>query len=252
MKATRGADAGQGTLSAVNLLPQLALVPLLLPDWLNPEVIIHNLGNWALWGVALLVFIECAIWPILPGDSLLFTVGMFIAMVPPSITFSGMAPWQVLVVACVVLTVAAIAGNIAGYWLGHLIGPALFKPRTGFWGKVFDPKYVDKTHELLRKYGDQALVMARFVPFVRTFVTLIAGIGRMSFRYFMVYTAIGGVLWAVGVTVLGFFLGNVPLIRDNIDLVLVLIVLVSVVPMVVETLRQRRRATSTAAEDVEP
>lgn len=246
MKATRAGDGGQGTLSPVNPLPQLALVPLLLPDWLDPAVIISNLGNWALWGVAFLVFIECAIWPILPGDSLLFTVGMFVAA--GSITFAGLDAGGVLLVACVVLTVAAIAGNIAGYWLGHLIGPPLFKPRTGFWGKVFDPKYVDKTHDLLRRYGDRALVLARFVPLVRTFVTLIAGIGRMNFRYFIIYTAIGGVLWAVGVTVLGFFLGNVPFIKNNIDLVLVVIVLLSVLPMAFEAVMQRRRARTDAAE----
>lgn len=215
---------------------------MLLPDWLDPAVIIHNLGNWALWGVAAIIFIECAIFPILPGDSLLFTVGMFIAMNPPSITFGTLPPWQVLLVSVTVLTIAAVAGNVAGYWLGHLIGPALFKPRTGFWGKVFNPKYVDKTHELLGKYGNKALVLARFVPFVRTFVTLIAGIGKMDFRSFITWTAVGGVLWAVGVTVLGFFLGNVPIIANNIDAVLVMIVLVSVLPMVVEAYLHRRRS----------
>ena len=230
----------------MNLLPQLALVPLLLPDWLDPAVIIQNLGNWALWGVALLVFIECAIWPILPGDSLLFTVGMFIAT--GSITFGTLASWEVLLVSCLILTVAAVAGNIAGYWLGHLIGPPLFKPRSGFWGKVFDPKYVDKTHDLLRRYGDRALVLARFVPLVRTFVTLIAGIGRMNFKYFIIYTAIGGVAWAFGVTILGFFLGRIDFIARNIDLVLVAIVLVSVLPMVFEALRARRQSRSDVTE----
>ncbi len=229
----------------MDLLLQVAVVPLLLPDWLDPAVIIHGLGNWALWGVALIIFIECAIFPVLPGDSLLFTVGMFIAMVPPSITFAGLVPWQVLVVSCIILTIAAIAGNVAGYWLGHLIGPALFKEREGFWGRVFDPKRVDQTHQLLARYGNRALVLARFVPFVRTFVTLIAGIGRMEFRAFITWTAIGGVIWAVGVTVLGYFLGNIPLIANNIDIVLVLIVLVSVLPMVVEAILARRRTVST-------
>ncbi len=224
------------------------MLPLLLPSWLDPAVIIHALGNWALWGVALLIFIECTIWPILPGDSLLFTVGMFIAMTPPSITFGTLPPWQVLAISCALLTVAAIAGNVAGYWLGHLIGPPLFKPRPGFWGRVFDPKYVEKTHELLRRYGDRALVLARFVPFVRTFVTLIAGIARMNFRYFILYTAIGGVAWSVGVTLLGFFLGNVPFIANNIEAVLVLIVLVSVLPMIIEALRQRHHAPTDVAE----
>lgn len=227
------------------MLTQLVLVPLLLPDWLDPAYIIQWLGNGALWGVALIIFIECAIFPVLPGDSLLFTVGMLIAHNQPSITFPGMAPWQVLIVSCIILTVAAVGGNVAGYWLGHLIGPALFKPRAGFWGKVFDPKRVEQTHELLGRYGNRALVLARFVPFVRTFVTLIAGIGRMNFRSFITWTAVGGVIWAIGVTVLGYFLGNVSIIANNIDAVLVLIVLASVLPMVVEALLARRRAVAT-------
>jgi membrane-associated protein len=222
-------------------------LPLLMPlafDWLDPKFIIDGLGTWALWGVAVLVFIECAIWPILPGDSLLFTVGMFISY--GSITFVGLAPWEVLVIACVVLTVAAIGGNIAGYWLGHLIGPPLFKPRQGFWGKVFDPKYVTKTHELLGKYGNKALVLARFVPFVRTFITLIAGIGKMSFKTFITWTSVGGVIWGVGVTVLGFYLGQIPFFQKNIDAVLVAIVFVSLVPMAVEAWLQRRKAKAEA------
>lgn len=235
----------------MNLLTLPALVPLLLPEWLDPEVIIHSLGNWALWGVAAIIFIECAIFPVLPGDSLLFAVGMFIAAVPPVIAFPGMDAVGVLAVSCLVLTVSAVAGNVAGYWLGHLIGPRLFQPREGFWGKIFHPKYVDKTHELLGRYGNRALVMARFIPFVRTFVTLIAGIGRMEFRAFITWTAIGGVLWAVGCTLLGFFLGNVPFIKNNLDAVLVTIVLLSVVPMVVEAWLHRRRAAAAAAEVVE-
>ncbi|MDR1711375.1 MAG: VTT domain-containing protein [Propionibacteriaceae bacterium] len=224
------------------MVASLALIPLLLPDWLDPEYIIHSLGNWALWGVAIIIFTECAIFPVLPGDSLLFTVGMFVAMNPPSITFPGMEPWQVLIVSCGVLTLAAVGGNVAGYWVGHFIGPKLFKPREGLAGKIFAPKYVDKTHELLEKYGNRALILARFVPFVRTFVTLIAGIGKMSFRAFITYTAIGGVIWAIGVTVAGYFLGNVWFIRDNIDAVLVAIVLISVIPMVVEFVVQKRAA----------
>lgn len=224
----------------------LLLLPLLLPDWLDPAVIIHNLGNWALWGVALILFLECAIFPVLPGDSLLFTVGMFIAMNPPSITFGGLDKPMVLLVSCTILTVFAVLGNVAGYWIGHFIGPKLFKPRAGFWGKIFDPKYVDQTHELLGKYGNRALVLARFVPFVRTFITLIAGIGRMNFRAFITWTAVGGVIWAFGVTALGYFLGNIPFIANNIDAVLIAIVLVSVLPMVWEYLRARREKKATA------
>jgi len=217
-----------------------AVLPLLLPNWLDPEFLINSLGNWALWGVALVVFAECGIFSVLPGDSLLFTVGMFTAL--GSISFGTLSSGWVLVVCCVVLTVAAILGNISGYWIGRLIGPPIFKERQGFWGKVFNPKYVTMTHEFFEKYGNRALILARFVPFVRTFVTLVAGIAKMRFRHFIAYTAIGGVLWATGVTVLGYFLGTIPFIHNNIEAALVVIVAISLVPMAVEYLMARRRA----------
>lgn len=225
------------------------IVPLLLPDWMDPEYLIHALGNWALWGVALILIIECSIFPILPGDSLLFTVGMFVALTPPAITFPGMSQPMVLVVSCVVLMVAAVLGNVFGYYVGRWIGPAIFKPREGFWGRVFDPKRVDQTHALMERYGPRALVLARFVPFARTFITLIAGIGRMDFRRFITWTGVGAVIWAAGLTVLGYFLGTIPFISHNLELVLVIIVLISVVPMLVEYLRERHKLKKEAAAD---
>lgn len=220
---------------------------MLLPDWLDPAYLIQAMGNWALWGVALILVIECCIFPLLPGDSLLFTVGMFVAMTPPSITFAGLDKPMVLAVACLILTVAAVLGNVIGYWVGAAIGPALFKPRTGFWGKVFDPVRVEQTHALLEKYGPRALVLARFVPFARTFITLIAGIGGMTFRTFITWTGIGAVVWAVGLTVLGYFLGTIPVINNNLELVLILIVLISILPMVFEYLNERRKLKAAAA-----
>jgi membrane-associated protein len=183
--------------------------------------------------VAFIIFAECGLFAILPGDSLLFTVGLFVGI--------GVIDHSMLFV-CAVLTVAAVVGNISGYWIGRLIGPPLFKPRTGLIGKILNPKYVTKTHDFFEKYGNRALILARFVPIVRTFVTLVAGVGRMDFRKFIVYTAIGGILWVCGVTTLGYYLGSVPFIRDNIDAVLILIVLVSVTPMGIEYLLHRRRA----------
>ncbi|MFT3888706.1 MAG: VTT domain-containing protein [Arachnia sp.] len=209
-----------------------------MPNWMDPEFILHALGNWALWGCALIIFAECGIFAILPGDSLLFTIGMFIAL--GSINLTG-DPVTTLLIACSVLTVAAVAGNAVGYQLGRLIGPPLFKPRDGLAGKLFDPKHVARTHDFIERYGPRALVLARFVPIVRTFVTLIAGVAQMTFRTFIAYTAVGGVLWAFGVTIGGYFLGTVPLIHNNIDLALVLIVAVSLVPMGVEYLIQRRK-----------
>jgi membrane-associated protein len=219
------------------------LLPLLLPSWMDPEQLVRAFGPWALWGVAFVVFAECGLFAILPGDSLLFTVGL--------LTASGVVPHSMVFV-CVVLTLAAVAGNVVGYWVGRLIGPPLFKPRAGLVGRILNPKYVERTRVFLDRYGSRALVLARFVPIVRTFVTLVAGVSRMDFRKFIGYTAIGGVLWACGVTILGYFLGNVTLIKNNIDAVLVLIVLVSLIPMAVEFLLHRRRVAHEVAEAVQP
>ena len=206
---------------------------MLLPSWMDPEYLIRFFGPYALWGVAFIIFAECGLFAILPGDSLLFTVGLFVGI--------GVIDHSMLFV-CTVLIVAAVAGNICGYWIGRLIGPPLFKPRTGLMGKILNPKYVTKTHDFFEKYGNRALILARFVPIVRTFVTLVAGVGRMDFRKFILYTAIGGVLWVCLVTTAGYYLGNVGFIRNNIDAVLILIVLVSVIPMGIEYLLHRRRA----------
>lgn len=211
----------------------------LLGSLLDPATLIALFGNWWLWGVAFIIFAECGLFSILPGDSLLFTVGLFTAT--STITF-GSKP-ATLGIVFLVLTLAAVVGNVVGYWIGYAIGPPLFKPRTGWIGrKLFNPTYVTKTHEFFERYGSRALILARFVPLVRTFVTLIAGVGRMSFRRFITYTAVGGVVWVGFVTLLGYLLGNISLIRKNIDVVLILIVLVSLIPMGIEFLRHRWQA----------
>ncbi|HEY6738750.1 MAG TPA: VTT domain-containing protein [Actinopolymorphaceae bacterium] len=201
----------------------------LLPEWLDPENIIRSLGPYALPGVLLIIFAECGllIGFFLPGDSLLFAVGLFIG--------SGLIDIQ-LWLACVLLVVAACIGNLVGYGIGYRVGPALFnRPNS----RLFKQSYVDKTHEFFEKYGARAIILARFVPIVRTFITATAGIGRMDFHKYTLYTTIGGVLWGAGVTVLGYFLGGVALIRDNLEAMALLIVLVSVIPIVVEYLRHR-------------
>ncbi|MFP5282180.1 MAG: DedA family protein [Actinomycetes bacterium] len=208
-------------------------VPMLLPTWLDPEFLINAFGPFALWGVAFIVFAECGLFAILPGDSLLFTVGLFVSL---NVIHHDL--WFV----CLVLTVAAVLGNVSGYYIGRKVGPPLFRARPGPMGRIFKPEYVEKTHRFFDRYGNRALILARFVPIVRTFVTLVAGVGRMDFRRFIAYTAIGGVLWACGVTILGFYLGQIPVIHDNIEAVLILIVVVSVLPMAVEYVLARRRS----------
>lgn len=224
------------------VLQHITSALLLLPPWLDPQAIINNAGPWALAIVALIVFAECGVFSLLPGDSLLFTVGMLaatplIGTVPP-IHFAG-TPWATLIASCAILTVAAILGNVVGYHLGRIIGPPIFKPRSGFLGKVFDPQHVERTNRFFDQYGPRALIIARFIPMVRTFITLIAGAGRMDQRRFLTYTAIGGVLWVALVTTLGFFLGRVPFVQNNLEVMLLAIVAVSLIPMVVEIIRGR-------------
>jgi membrane-associated protein len=207
---------------------------------MDPETVIKAFGPYAVWGVAFIIFAECGLFAILPGDSLLFTVGLFIGA-----GTIGMPLWLV----CVILTVCAVLGNACGYLVGYLVGPPLFKERSGPLGKIFNPKYVDRTHEFLEKYGSRALILARFVPIIRTFVTFAAGVSRMSFRKFILFTAIGGVIWAPGVTILGYFLGNIEIIARHIDLALVLVVLLSLIPMGLEFLSARRKAARAASAE---
>lgn len=208
----------------------------LLPDWLQAETILGALGPYMLLGACLIIFAECGLMIgfFLPGDSLLFTTGLFVAQQSLS------APiWLV----CVLLVLCAFAGNVCGYWIGRSVGPALFnKPES----KLFKQEYVDKTHEFFEKYGARAIILARFVPIVRTFITAIAGVGKMDPRKFFTYSAIGAVLWAAGVTILGYFLGQVDWVRENLEPVILLIVFLSIVPIIVEFIKARR-AKRTAA-----
>lgn len=198
------------------------------PSWLDPQILLDNLGSAALWGTALILFVECGLFVFfLPGDSLLFTVGLLVGR--GSID-------QPLWLVCLVLTIAAFAGNVVGYEIGRKAGPALFRrPDSRF----FKQKYIDQTVGFFDKYGARAVILARFVPIVRTFITVTAGVGRMDRRRFFGYSAIGAVLWATGITVLGYFLGSVPFVASNLEVILLLIVLVSVLPAIVEVLRAR-------------
>jgi len=206
-------------------------VAAVLPDWLNPEQMLDGFGGYALLGVALIVFAECGLLLgfFLPGDSLLFTAGLFVAR-----GYIDQPLWLV----CTVISAAAIAGNALGYLIGARAGPAVFSRPDS---RLFKQEYVDKTFAFFDRYGNRAIVLARFVPIVRTFITVLAGVGRMPFRRFLTYSALGGVLWGAGVTVLGYYLGQVAFVRDNIEVMLVVIVLVSFVPIGVELLRERSR-----------
>jgi membrane-associated protein len=203
-------------------------VPMLLGlDWLDPEVLLDWMGGFAFWGMLLVIFAECGLFAILPGDSLLFVTGLFVA--------DGWSYAPGIVPTVLVIIAAAWLGNLCGYALGWRVGPALFKPKA----RLFKREYADKSHEFFEKYGPRAIILARFVPIVRTFITLMAGVGRMSPRVYILYSGIGAVLWGAGVTLAGYWLGQFEVIKSNIDAICVLIVLVSVIPMALHYLADR-------------
>ncbi len=212
--------------------PLAATIPLTLgPSWLDPEQLLRMLGPYVLIGLCVIIFAECGllIGFFLPGDSLLFTAGLFVAN-----QFIDAPIWLV----CLLLTVCAVAGNIVGYYIGYRAGPALFTKQQSW---LFKREYVDKTHQFFERYGARAIVLARFVPIVRTFITAIAGVGRMDQRTYFTYSVVGAIAWATGVTLLGFWLGRIAFIRENIEALLILIVLASIVPIVIEVVRARRQ-----------
>lgn len=226
------------------LTTTLAAAPIALgPEWLNPDSMLDALGAWALWGSAAVVFAECGLLLgfFLPGDSLLFTVGLFVGA-----GRIGTPLWLV----CLVLTLAAFAGNVVGYEIGRFAGPAVLNRPDS---RLFKQQYVDKTVAFFERYGARAIVLARFVPIVRTFITVTAGVARMDRRSYFLYSGIGAVAWATGVTVLGHQLGRFEFVHAHIEVMLILVVLVSVVPMIFEAWRHRRAAkrvvTQTAAPD---
>jgi membrane-associated protein len=217
------------------------LTPLLLGlDWMDPEWWLDRFGQQMFWAAVAIVFVECGLlFPILPGDSLLFAVGLFISTGSLDVN---------LAVACVILSAAAFGGNVAGYEIGRRIGPPLFHRE----GRFLNTANFDKTHQFFERYGNKALVLGRFVPIVRTFITVIAGAGEMDRRRFFGWSLVGALLWATGLTLLGYFLGEaVPALSDHLELAVLLIVAVSVLPMVYEWWKHRRAARRTAEEIVD-
>lgn len=204
-----------------------AALPLALgPSWLDPDFLIETFG---LLGILTIVFVESGLLVgfFLPGDSLLFTAGLLSAAnVLPEI-------WILLVL----IPIAAIAGDQVGYAIGRKAGPAVFRrPDSRF----FRAEYVDKSARFFERYGGRTIVIARFVPIVRTVAPVMAGVSRMNYRRFLTFNVIGGLLWGVGVTTLGYFLGQVEFVRANIEPIILLIVFLSVLPIAVELTRARR------------
>jgi membrane-associated protein len=209
--------------------------PMLLGiGWLDPETLLNWMGPWAFWGMLAVIFAECGLFAILPGDSLLFVTGLFVA--------DGWRYAPGIVPTLLAIIAAAWLGNLCGYAVGYRVGPALFRPGA----RVFKQEYADAAHAFFERYGPTAVILARFVPIVRTFITLMAGVGRMSTRVYVLYSGIGALLWGVSVTMAGYWLGQFTWIKGHIDAICVLIVVVSLLPMAVHYLQgrsaRRRRA----------
>lgn len=230
-------------MNALLLSPQL-----LGMDWMDPTWLLDKFGGTMFWLSLLIVFVECGLFfPFLPGDTLLFAMGIFIATDEITI-FSGGHGLD-LPAALALFTIAGFLGNVAGYEIGRMIGPALAERD----GRILKKKYFDQTSEFFDKHGNKALVIGRFVPFVRTYITVVAGITRMERRRFLVWSAVGAVLWVLSITLLGFFLGNtVPWLRDRIDLVILAILAFSAIPVAYEYLKHRKHRAHPAAAPASP
>ena len=191
--------------------------------------IIVNYGLWVYAILFLIVFCETGlvVTPLLPGDSLLFAAGTFAAI-------GSFDLWLL----CIILTLAAIAGDTVNYWIGSYVGPRVFhKEKVRFLNK----SHLVKAHEFYERYGGKTIIIARFVPIIRTFAPFVAGIGKMTYGKFMSYNVIGGISWVLICVLAGFYFGNLPLVKNNFSLVIGAIIIISILPGVVEFLRHKYR-----------
>ncbi|ANH37378.1 Inner membrane protein YghB [Nocardioides dokdonensis FR1436] len=204
-------------------------------EWLDLEWWLGHLGETLFWIGLLVVFIECGLlFPFLPGDTLLFSLGLFIATGQIDLFPGGVL--AELVISMLLLVAAAFGGNVVGYEIGRRIGPPLYQRN----GRFIKRKHFDQTHDFFDRHGSIALVLGRFVAFVRTFITVVAGATGMPRRTFWLWSFIGAVLWVVAITLLGYFLGGIPWLGDNLDFALLLILAVFAVPLILEWRRESR------------
>lgn len=192
------------------------------------DVLIHDYGIWSYLVLFLIVFCETGlvVTPILPGDSLLFAAG----------ALAGRGGLNVHLLA-LGLVVAAILGDAVNYMVGHYIGPKVFERRNS---KIFRPEYLEKTQKFYDKYGGKTIIIARFVPIVRTFAPFLAGVGRMNYFKFAMYNVTGALLWVLSLTYAGYLFGEVPFVKNNFGMVVLAIIIISIMPAVIEIIRARR------------
>lgn len=191
------------------------------------DTIIRSYGMWTYLLLFLIIFCETGlvITPILPGDSLLFAAGTFAAL-------GSLDPaWLIIS-----LSVAAVLGDTANYWIGSTVGPKVFHRENS---RLLNKEHLKRTHEFYEKYGGKTIIIARFVPIIRTFAPFVAGIGSMTYSHFIAYNVIGGVGWIAILVLAGYFFGNIPVVRQNFSLVILAIIIISILPGVIEFVRQK-------------
>ena len=191
------------------------------------SAIIQAYGTWTYLILFLIIFCETGlvVTPLLPGDSLLFAAGTFAAKGDLGVM------WLFIL-----LSIAAILGDTANYWIGDYIGPRVFhKENVRFLNK----EYLDRTHQFYEKYGGKTIIIARFVPIIRTFAPFVAGIGSMTYLRFISYNVIGGIAWIAAFVFAGYFFGNIPIVKQNFTIVISAIIVISILPGVIEFIRQR-------------
>ena len=188
--------------------------------------IISQYGTWTYALLFLVIFMETGfvVTPFLPGDSLIFAAGSFAAL-------GVLKPWVLALLLCT----AAILGDTLNYWIGHFIGPKAFSGSVRFLKK----EYLDRTRAFFEKHGGKTIILARFVPIVRTFAPFVAGVGAMTYGKFIAYNVIGGILWVNLFLWLGYFFGNLEIVKNNFEIVILAIIFISVLPMVFEFIKSK-------------
>ncbi|HLE25247.1 MAG TPA: DedA family protein [Thermodesulfobacteriota bacterium] len=195
------------------------------------DSIIRSYGGLTYGILFLIIFCETGlvVTPILPGDSLLFATGTFAAL--------GSLDVGLIII---LLSIAAIAGDTVNYWIGYLVGPKVFSKEKS---RLFNKEYLDRTHHFYQKYGGKTIIIARFIPIIRTFAPFVAGIGRMTYKRFIIYNILGGIGWIVTFVLGGYFFGNIPLVKNNFALIILAIIIISILPAIIEYLRQRHQSS---------
>jgi membrane-associated protein len=217
----------------------------LMPDFLDPVTLIGYFGAWAMVGLLVVVFVESGVlFPVLPGDTLLFVAGMLAAgtAAQASEVNANFPLWQLLVF----VPIAAILGSQVGYWIGRSIGTSMFKPNA----RVLKQRYLDEAHAFFEQRGPFAIVLARFVPIVRTLAPITAGAARMNYGIFTLFNVIGALVWSLGLILLGYWLGQFEIIQKLLEPIFILIALASVTPIIIEWYKRRKAAKAAGDEPV--